>query len=130
MANETTTTTLDDLTHTQLIQPYLIAALTEQPGLAQLACKEFDMRGMSTGTLKLPAETSWWGAPNDDGVGVDLEFNATAVTDISNTAVSTGGVTVTPAEYGVAIELEDKVEEDSIDGLDLLGRFDSRMLHV
>lgn len=130
MANETTTTTLDDLTHTNLIQPYLIAALTEQPGLYALAGKEFDMRGMATNTLKLPSETSWWGSPNDDGVGVDTEFNATAVTDIVNTAVSTGGVTVTPAEYGVAIELEDKVEEDSIDGIDLLGRFDSRMLHV
>lgn len=130
MAQETTTTTLDDLTHTNLIEPYLIAALTEQPGLMTIACKEFDMRGMSTATLKIPSETSWWGSPNDDGAGVDLEFNATAVTDISNTAVSTGGVTVTPAEYGVAIELEDKVEEDSIDGLDLLGRFESRMLHV
>jgi hypothetical protein len=129
MANETTTTTLDDLTHTSLIQPYLIAALSEQAGLFRYA-KEFDLTGQSTKTASIPSETSWWGSANDRGAGVDTEFNATEATDLSNTAVSTGAVTISAAEYGVAIEVTDNVGEDSIDGLDMLQVIRSRMLHV
>jgi hypothetical protein len=129
MANETTTTTLDDLTHTSLIEPYLIAALSEQPGLFR-HCKEYNLIGKATKAAKIPTETSWWGSANDDGAGVDTEWNATEATALSNTAVSTGSITITAAEYGVAIELTDNVEEDSVNGLDLLGHFEQRMLHV
>jgi len=129
MANETTTTTLDDVTHASLIEAYLIAALSEQSGLYRFA-KEFDYRGKSTAAVKVPSETSWWGSANDDGAGVDTEYNATQATELSNTAVSTGGVTITASEYGVAIEVTDNVEEDSIDGLDLMQLFETRMLHV
>jgi hypothetical protein len=129
MANETTTTTLDDVTHASLIEPVMMAALSEKPGLKRFA-REFSAIGKSTNALKIPTETSWWGSANDDGAGVDTEFDATAVTDISNTAVSTGGVTLTAAEYGVAIEVEDKVSEDSVAGIDLFMMFETRMLHV
>lgn len=129
MANETTTTTLDDLTHASLIEPYLIAALSEQPGLYRF-CKEFDLRGKATKALDIPVETSWWGSPDDNGAGVDTEFNASEATVLSNTAVSTSKVTITAAEYGVAIEVTDNVEEDSVDGLDLMLRLEQRMLHV
>jgi hypothetical protein len=129
MANETTTTTLDDLTNASLIQPYLVKALTEIPGFAAFA-KEFNLIGQATATAKIPTETSWWGSPNDDGAGVDTEFNATAVTDLANNAVSTGVVTIAAGEFGVAIELEDKVPEDSISGWDMMMQFDQRMLHV
>jgi hypothetical protein len=39
-------------------------------------------------------------------------------------------VTLTCAEYGVAIQVTDNVGEDSADGLDLMMRFEQRMLHV
>lgn len=129
MANESTTTTLDDITHASLIEPVMIAALSEKPGLWRF-CREFDIRGKSTNAAKIPAETAWWGSPDDNGAGVDTEFAGTQATELGNTAVSTGGVTLTAAEYGVAIEVTDNVEEDSIDGLDMMGRFESRMLHV
>lgn len=129
MSNETNTTTLDDLTHASLIEPYLIRALTEQPGLYRF-CKEFDMRAKATNALKIPSETSWWGSANDDGAGVDTEYDATQATALANTAVSTGTVTLTCAEYGVALEVTDNVGEDSADGLDLMMRFEQRMLHV
>lgn len=129
MASETTTTTLNDLTHTSLIQPYLIKALSEQSGLFRF-CKEFNLTGQSTKAASIPSETSWWGSANDDGAGVDTEFDATEATDLSNTAVSTGTVTITAAEYGVAIEVTDNVEEDSVDGIDMLQQIRSRMLHV
>lgn len=129
MANETTTSTLDDITNASLIEPYLIAALSEQPGLYRF-CKEFNLVGKATNALKIPSETSWWGSANDDGAGVDTEFDATQATALSNTAVSTGVVTLTCAEYGVAAQITDNVEEDSVDGLDFVMRIEQRMLHV
>lgn len=129
MANETTTTTLDDITHASLIEPVMVAALSEKPGFWRY-CREFDIRNKSTNAAKVPTETAWWGSPDDNGAGVDTEMNATQATDISNTAVSTGSVTITAAEYGIAIEVTDNVEEDSVDGFDLMNRFEARMLHV
>lgn len=129
MANEVTTTTLNDLTNASLVEPYLIRALSEQPGLYKFA-KEFDLRGKGTNALKIPSETSWWGTAPDDGAGVDTEFDVTEATALGNTVISTGVVTLTCAEYGVAIEVTDNVGEDSVDGLDAMMRFESRMLHV
>lgn len=44
--------------------------------------------------------------------------------------MSSGNVTLTCAEYGVALQVTDNVGEDSADGLDLMMRFEQRMLHV
>lgn len=129
MANETTTTTLDDLTHTSLVQPILIRALTEHPGLYKFA-REIDIRDQPTATAKLPTETSYWGAATDHGVLVDTEINATEATALSNTAFSTGNVTATAAEYGIAHSLTDNVQEDSIRGIDVLNLLKGRMLFV
>jgi hypothetical protein len=129
MSNESTTSSLDDVTNASLVIPYMIGALSEQPGLYRVA-KEFDIRNLPTKAAKIPSETSWWGSANDDGAGVDTEFDATEATTVSNTQVSTGGITITTAEYAVAIEPTDNVEEDSVNGLDLLMRFRSRMLMV
>lgn len=131
MANETTTSTLDDITHASLIGPFIIRALSEKPG-AYMHGKEFNLTGpWASPAIKIPAETSWWGSPADDGAGVDTEWDATQGTDLSNTAVSTGaGVTITPGEYAVLIELTDNVSEDSVSALDVLMWIESRMLHV
>lgn len=130
MANESTTSTLDDITNASLVGPHLVAALGERPGLYMLA-KEFDLTGQwAAPALKIPTETAWWGSANDDGAGVDTEFDATQGTDLSNTQVSTGGITVTPGEYGVVIELTDNVQEDSVSAIDLFGWLSGRMLHV
>lgn len=129
MALETTTSTLDDLTNPSLAEPYLIHALSEQPGLYKF-CKEFNLVDKPTNVLKIPSETSWWGSANDAGAGVDTEFDATQATALGNTQISTGVVTLTCAEYGVAIQVTDNVGEDSADGLDVMMRFEQRMLHV
>lgn len=129
MAAETTTTTLNDLTHTSLVEPVLLYALSEQPGLWRF-CREFSLIGKATNAVTIPVETSWWGSPDDNGAGVDTEFGATEATALSNTAAATSAATLTCAEYGAAIELTDNVDEDSVDGLDLLGHFNMRMLHV
>ncbi len=128
MANEITTTTLDDLTNATLVEPVIIYALSEQPGLWRL-CREFNLIGKPTLAAKIPTETSWWGSADDDGAGVDLEFNGTEATTLSNTATSSGSVTCTPAEYGAAHALTDNVAEDSVP-IEFITQQSMRMLHV
>lgn len=121
MANESTTASLDDFTHASLIEPTVIMALTEQAGFVTRNFREFNAIGKPTNAIKIPTQTSWWGSPNDRGAGVDTEFNATEGTELSNTQVSSGSVTITCAEYGVAMALTDNVGEDSVlDGLEML----------
>lgn len=129
MANETTTTTANDLIHASLIEPYMVSALSEQAGAYRTA-KEFNIINKSTNAASIPTETAWWGSAGDAGAGVDTEFDATEATDLGNTAISTGAVTCTAAEYGVSVEITDNLDEDSIDGLDFISRIEQRMLHV
>lgn len=128
MANEITTTTLDDLTNATLVEPVIIYALSEQPGLWRL-CREFNLIGKPTLAAKIPTETSWWGSADDDGASVDTEFDGTQATALSNTSTSTGSVTCTPAEYGVAHALTDNVAEDSVP-IEFITQQSMRMLHV
>lgn len=132
MANETTTSTLDDLTNASLVTPTIIYALSEKPGIAIAACREFDLTGLfASNVVKIPVETSWWGTPYDRGAGLDAEFDGTQGTSLSNTAWSTGVVTLTCAEYGVAAALTDNVGEDSVmSGAMIMDHFMGRMLHV
>jgi len=131
MALETTTTTLDDLTNATLVEPVVIMALSEQPGIAIRSCREFNLIGKPTLAAKIPTQTSFWGSANDRGAGVDTEFDGTEGTALSNTQVATGSVTCTPSEYGVAHELTDNVGEDSVlDALELMNLFTNQMLTV
>lgn len=131
MANETTTTTMDDVTNASLVEPVIIMALSESPGIAIRSCREFNGIGKPTNALKIPIQTSYWGSPADRGAGVDGEWDATQGTALANTPVSTGGVTITAGEYGVAHALTDNVGEDSaIDGAELMSLFTGTMLKV
>lgn len=129
MANETTTTTLDDYTNATLVEPVVILALSERGGMAVRNCREFNLIGKQTLAAKIPTETAWWGSANDHGAGVDTEFDGTQATALANTAMSSGSVTITPTEYGVAAALTDNVIEDSVP-IDVIDQMTSRMLHV
>lgn len=118
MANEITTTAFDDLTYTAAVQPVVIAALSEQGGLWRLG-REFNIIDQPSTGAKIPTETSWWGSANDDGAGVDGEFDGTQGTDVSNTSASTGSVTISSGEYVVGMEITDNVVEDSVRGIDM-----------
>lgn len=128
MAAETTTTTLDDYTNASLTEPTVILALSERPGLMRFA-REFSLIGKPTTSIKIPTQTSWWGSANDDGAGVDTEFDATQATALSNTAISSGVVNCTPGEYGCAVALTDNVPEDSIP-IDVIDQITMSMLMV
>jgi len=130
MANETTTTTLDDLTHTSLVQPVVIAALSEMPQFYKLTREFNSLEGQATAAGKYPKETSWWRTPGDRGAGVDTEFDGAEGTDLGNTSAATSSVTITAAEYGVAMEITDNVVEDSVRGIDVFGLLTGRHLHA
>lgn len=130
MANEITTVSHNDITNASLTAPFIIRALSEKPGFWRFA-KEWDLTsGWASPVLSIPVENSFWGTPNDDGAGVDAEFDGTQGTDLGNTAATTGAVTCTPGEYGVALEVTDNVREDSVSAIDLFGMLEERMLHV
>lgn len=131
MANETTTTSLNDVVNSTLVYPAMIVALSEKPGIAQSMCREFNGLNSKAPAFTLPTETSFWGSANDDGAGLDTEFNATEGTALSNTQFTSGVVTVTAAEYGVAAALTDTLGEDSVfDAATLLNFYMGRMLNV
>lgn len=129
MSNEITTVTLDDVTHGYLIEPTLIAALSEQPGLASRMCREFVIK-KGTNTIQLPVEAAYWGSPNDRGAGVATQFNQVQAVAMGNTPVTTNGVQCTSGEYGVAHALTDNTDEDTVDGIDLMQLFTGQMLKV
>ncbi len=130
MADEITTTSHNDITNPTLAVPYIVRALSEKPGLWRL-CKEWNLTGdFAAPAVVIPKEVSFWGSPDDNGTGTDTEFDATQATDLANTAVTTSGVTLTPGEYGVALEVAKNVEEDSLSAIDLYGLLEERMLHV
>lgn len=130
MANETTTTTLATLTNATLVEPVIILALQETPGLYRF-CREFSAIGKPTSALKIANQTSYWGSVNDHGGGTDTEFDATQASALANTAVSSGSVTLTATEYGIAHSLTDNVGEDSVlQGTELMDLFTGQMLAV
>jgi hypothetical protein len=129
MANEITTSTIDDFSYAAIISPILIATLAEKAAFLAWA-REFNIVGQPSSAYKLGSITSYWGSPNDRGAGVDTEFNATEGTELSNTAVSSGSVTISTAEFGVAHELTDTTSEDVIDSLDLLNLLRGTMMSV
>lgn len=128
MANEITTTSHNDITNASLTMPFVIRALTENPDI-WFHAKQFDLTsGFASPVLSLPVENSFWGSANDDGAGVDTEFDGTQGTDLANTAATTGAVTCTPGEYGVAMEVTDNVAEDSLAAIDVFGWLQSRLV--
>jgi hypothetical protein len=131
MAAESTTVSMNDTVNPTLVEPVIIMALSEQPGMAVRMCREFNWLDRKATAIVIPTQTSYWGSPNDDGAGVDLEFDGVQGTALGNTQVATGGVTATPVEYGVAHALTDNLAEDSaIDGAELMNLFTSQMLTV
>ena len=130
MADEITTTSHNDMTQATMVAPFIRRALSERGGLWRY-CREFNLTiNWPAAGISIPTENSFWGSTNDDGAGVDLEFDATQATDLANTAVTTGAVTCTPGEFGVALEVTKNVEEDSVGAIDLYGLLEERMLHA
>lgn len=133
MANETTTTSANDLANQTTIEPVLIHALMERPGLARRVCRKFSLVGKPGKTLQIPRLNSYWGntGPGERGAAVDLEFDGTEGTTANNTQVTTDPITIACGEYVAAHALTFNLEEDSaIDGSELIGIFAGVMLNI
>ena len=90
MANEITTTSVNDVIQSPVIAPILLNALSEHGGwLLSLPRELPSLVGKPGSAYSVPVFDSYWGTPGDRGASVDTEFNATEAVEISNTPVTT-----------------------------------------
>lgn len=131
MANETTTTTTTGAINASLVQPTVILALSERPGLAVRVCREFNITGQGTGTAKIPTQTSYWGSAADRGAGVATAFDGTQAVEQANTAFTLGSLTINTPEYVVAHAVSQSTTEDiALDGAALINLMSTTMINV
>jgi hypothetical protein len=131
MANETTTTTMTGGINASLVQPTVIVALSERPGLAVRVCREWNITGQGTGTAKIPTQTSYWGSPADRGAGADTEFDGTQAQEPGNTAFTLGSISINTPEYVVAHAVSQSTQEDlALDDAAILALMTTTMLNV
>lgn len=120
MANETTSSTLEEIINSEWINPVLQSYVREHLNATRF-CWSQPLMGKATATWAQPRLISDMGTVGDTGTGVDSEFDgpgeATALTD---TTLETEESTVTVSEYGISREISDTAMEDMIDGLQLL----------
>lgn len=111
MANETTTTTLTELVYGEWISPYIQSYAAQYNNPKQFLANWQPTNGSLT--VSVPRWVSDQGSPNDDGVAVDTEYNATEATDLANSDLETLDSTFTIAEYGLMREITDTVLESA-----------------
>lgn len=121
MANESTTSTINDFAYSAVISTFIMATLAEH-SLPMTWCKEFNLIGQPSNSVDVGYFDSSYGSADDNGAGVDTEYDQTEATPLGNTAISSSKYTLAAAEYGIAVELTDNVGEDSVSGVDILGQ--------
>ena len=118
MANETTTTTLNDIVYSAAIEQTFLDYAHDFV-VATPLFRRFSLVGKPSNVLQLPRITSDM-TVNDNGASTDGEFDATEGTALANTAVDTENVQCTVGEYGFQTTVTDNVSEDSIMGADFM----------
>ncbi len=119
MANETTTTTANDIISSEAIEAAALDYAHDWTVISPLV-RPFSLIGAGSSTKQLWRFQSDMGTVGDGGSGVDTEFDATEATDLSNTALDTDQVQITVSEYGVMRTITDNVFEDQISGIDFI----------
>jgi len=118
MANETTTTTANDVIRSEIINVAALEMAKERLGVTRLYRPVTLGQGTATYQFWRPQNAS--GTPLAGGGGVDTEFDATEATDLANTAFSTDQVQIGVSEYGIMRTLTDNILEDGIGGADFV----------
>jgi len=116
---ESTTTTLNDVYYSAIIDPLMMDYAHDWVVATQFL-REYSLIGQASNAVDAWSLASDMGTVGDGGSGVDTEFNATQATDLSNTALDSNKVTLTASEFGVMRTITDNVLEDSIAGIDWL----------
>ena len=119
MANESTTTTLNDVYYSAIVSPLMMDYAHDWVVVTPLL-REFSLIGQASNAIDVWSLATDMGTVGANGTSVDGEFDATQATDLSNTALDTNKVTLTASEYGVMRTITDNVLEDSISGIDWL----------
>jgi hypothetical protein len=119
MANESTTTTLNDVYYSAIIDPMMMDYAHDWVVATQFL-REFSLIGKASNAIDVWSLASDMGTVGAHGAGVDAEFNGTEGTDLANTALDSNKVTITCSELGVMRTITDNVIEDSISGIDWL----------
>lgn len=112
MAGETTTTSLTELIYSEWISPFIQSYAAQYLNPSQFFARFDPANGSST--VSVPRWVSDQGTPNDDGVAVDAEYNATEATALSATELETTDSTFSIAEYGLLREISDTSLEDGV----------------
>jgi hypothetical protein len=120
MANETTTTTLNDVVYAAVIEDTFLDYAHDFTVATPLLAT-FSLVGKPSNVLQLPRITSNM-TVNDNGGSTDGEFDATEATDVALTPISTENVQLTVGEYAFAAAVTDNVSEDSIMGGDFMSK--------
>lgn len=118
MANESTTTTLNDIVYAAVIEQTFLDYAYDFTNAIPLF-RQFSLVGRPSNVLQLPRITSDM-TVNDNGASTDGEFDATEGNALANTAVDTENVQCTVGEYGFQTTVTDNVSEDSILGPDFM----------
>ena len=114
MANETTTTTLNDLVNGYVISSTMLAYAMEYI-VAHDKFRYWSLMGQNSNVLQVARITKDY-TVGDNGATLDTEFDASEGTALSNTQLDTENVQFTVSEYGVVRSITDNVYEDSIMG--------------
>lgn len=120
MANEVTTTSLTELIYGEWISPYIQSYAQQYRNPSQFFARWDPLNGSST--VSVPRWDSSQGNPNDDGVAVDTEFNATEAGDLAAVDMTTADSTFTIAEYGIRRDPTDTAIEDAISAAALMSQ--------
>jgi hypothetical protein len=120
MSAESTTTTVNDIVYSYVIEPTFLDYAADHI-VAQQFFRRYSLAGKPSAVLQIPRLASDMGTISDAGSGVDTEFGATEATDLSsNIALDTDNVQLTVAEYGFKRTITDHVFEDSILGSEFM----------
>jgi hypothetical protein len=118
MSAETTLTTLTELVYGEWISPLILGYAGNYSNPSQFFLKLDPTNGSST--VSVPRWVSDQGTANDDGAGVDTEYNGTEATDLGNTELETLDATFSIAEYGLMRTVTDHVIESAQSAASLL----------
>lgn len=110
MANETTASSLTELIQSEWISPLIQTYAGHYRNPSQFFRRMDPQNGATT--VAQPRIVSDEGTPTDAGAGVDIEYNATEATDLSNVEFETTESTFSISEYGIARELSKTAQED------------------
>ncbi len=121
MANESTTTSLNDIVYSAWIELAWLGYAMDWIVFQQF-CRRFSLIGKPSASLDVPRYDSDMGTVGDTGTGVATAFDATEGTDLTVTQATTSKVTLSVSEYAIMRVLTDDIGEDSVSGLDVMDR--------